>query len=184
MNFTENDLATEDWRDLPGYEGIYQVSNLGRVKGLDRIDSSGKSRKGRLLKPETTRVGYQQVTLYKDGKMKHFLVHRLVYTVFCGDIPEGMEVNHINEVKSDNQIENLNLMTHAENLNWGTRNARSAKANSKPVVGYDDQDNIVVEFPSTAEAGRNGYNRRNVASCCRGAKHHNTHKGLIWRYVT
>lgn len=192
MNFTDEDLATEEWRDVPEFDGLYQVSNLGRVKSLDRIikRSNGKilPLKGRLLKPETDKNGYQLVHLSKDGEGKKFLVHRLVYIAFNGEIPEGMEVNHINEVKSDNQIENLNLMTHAENVNWGTRNQRSAKARinhpirSKPVVGYDEKDNVVVTFPSASEAERNGFYQSNVAACCRGERL--TYKGLIWKYVT
>ena len=188
--FNDDELTTEEWRDIPGFEGIYQASNLGRIRSVDRIDSGGRSLKGKVRKLKTDRRGYQQVHLSKDGEGKRFLVHRLVYTAFNGEIPEGMEVNHINEVKSDNQIENLNLMTHVENVNWGTRNQRAAKAiinhplKSKPVVGCDHEGNVVVTFPSTQEAGRNGFTESSVASCCRGVKHHKTHKGLIWKYVS
>lgn len=80
----------------------------------------------KVLKPAINK-GYLQVELRKDGKRKGFLVHRLVVTSFIGPIPKGMEVNHINEDKRDNRLENLELVTHKENINFGTRNERVAK---------------------------------------------------------
>ena len=180
----------EIWQDILGYEGIYQVSNEGQVRSLDRMVKHQKGGlqtvKGKILKPSTTPKGYQHVILCKNGKAKNFFVHRLVYAAFCGEIPEGLVVNHINEVKTDNRLENLNLMTQKENINWGTGHERSAKANlnhpqmSKPVVGMDEQGNVVITFPSAMEAGRNGYTQGNISACCRGKVKH--HKGLIWKY--
>ena len=172
----------EIWQDIEGYEG-YQVSNLGRVKSL----GNNKTRKEKILKPATNKKGYQYVNLYKNGKAKTFKVHRLVYAAFNGEIPPGMEVNHINEVKTDNRLENLNLMTRKENINWGTGVERCHKAQlnhpqmSKQVIGYNKNGDIIVTFLSTKEAGRNGYNQGAVSACCRGEKPQ--YKGLIWRYA-
>ena len=165
----------EIWMNIEGFKG-YQVSNLGRARSLDRIDSLGRLWKGKILKPFISKSGYQLVSLCKNGKKKALYIHRLVYAAFCGEIPEGLVVNHINEVKTDNRLENLNLMTQKENINYGTCIERRSKA----VIGYDENGNIVVEFPSTQEADRNGYSHSHVSACCRGeAKHH---KGLIWKY--
>jgi len=172
----------EIWQDIEGYEG-YQVSNEGQVRSLDRIDSLGHHIKGKILKPFTNKKGYQRVRLWKDGNVKNFQVHRLVYEAFCGEIPDGMQVNHINEDKSDNRLCNLNLMTPKENTNWGTCIERSHKAQSKPVAGYDEQGNLVVTFPSIMEAGRNGYNSGTISYCCSGKRHYHRHHGLIWRYA-
>ena len=173
----------EIWQDIEGYEG-YQVSNLGRARSLDRMVKHSKcglkTVKGKILNQATSTNGYQRVQLWKDGKQKNFQVHRLVYETFCGEIPSGMQVNHINEDKTDNRLCNLNLMTQKENCNWGTRNERSAKARSKQVVGYDSEGNVVVTFQSAMEAGRNGYTQSNISECCSGKRHQ--YKGLIWKF--
>ena len=109
----------EIWKDIEGYEGLYQVSNLGRVKSAPR-----RGTKGGLLKNSKNTGGYYFVGLYKDNILNRVLVHRIVYETFVGLIPDSLEINHINENKADNRLENLNLMTPKENCNWGTRNNR------------------------------------------------------------
>lgn len=179
----------EVWKDIPDYEGYYQASNLGRIRSLDRevADRSGvRIANGKVLKSEMLQNDYLRVGLNKDGKTMRFLVHRLVWMAFNGTIPDGMQVNHIDECKTNNKLENLNLMTPKENTNFGTRNQRVAKANtnhpsmSKPVVAFNEDEEIVFEFSSTQEAARNGFNSGDLAACCRGER--KTHKGLIWRF--
>lgn len=117
----------EVWKDIKGYEGLYQISNLGRIKGVDHWRKNGTNgyiHKGKVMSLDYNKKGYFYVNLCKDGKHKLYRVHRLVYETFVGPIPENMQVNHINEVKTDNRLENLNLMTSKENANWGTRNRR------------------------------------------------------------
>ena len=162
----------EIWRDIIGYEGLYKVSTMGRVKNL---------RSGKILKPWKTKNGYLQVGLWKNGKQKHFLVHRLVAQAFLNPVAGKDFINHLNEVKTDNHYSNLEWCTQKENCNWGSRNERAAKAKSKAVVGINPgTGKVVVEFPSTMEAGRNGFDYSAVARCCRGEK--KTYKGYIWRY--
>lgn len=110
----------EIWKDIEGYEGLYQVSNLGNVKSLKYMRTNIPHN----LKKHLTPKGYYQVCLQTGSWHKYPLVHRLVYEAFVGKIPEGMQVNHINETKTDNRPENLNLMTPKENVNFGTRNER------------------------------------------------------------
>ncbi len=120
----------EIWRDVLGYEGLYQVSNLGRVRSMDRT-VIGKNRwggirprtfKGTIIRQYSQR--YWMVDLCKNGNKKHFLVHRIEWEAFHGPIPPGMQVNHIDENCKNNNLDNLNLMTPSENVNWGTRNER------------------------------------------------------------
>ena len=177
----------EIWRDIPEYEGLYQASNLGRVKSLERIDARGNRRKEKILNPEINSCGYYRLTFCKQSIVKRYLVHRLVYEAFNGQIPEEMQVNHINEVKTDNKLENLNLMTARENMNYGTRNARSAKKHinrkdqSKPVLQYDLQDNLIKEYPSIHQAYREtGFDYRHIIKCCKGK--YKTAYGFKWRY--
>lgn len=174
----------EQWKDIEGFEGYYQVSNLGRIMSLDR-EVDGKSGgvriiKGKVLKPDVNRGGYLQINLSKGNKQKKFSVHRLVYTAFCGEIPEGMQINHLDEDKTNNRLENLNLMTSKENVNFGTRTERAAKSKSKPVIALDEDGNVVLEFPSIVEGQRNGYDSGSLCNCCRGKL--KTHRGLRWRY--
>lgn len=169
----------EEWRDIPEYEG-YQVSNFGRVKSLERIDALGHKRKEKILKPWITR-GYFQVQLWKNSIEKNYKVHRLVYEAFNGQIPENMQVNHINEIKTDNRLENLNLMTCKENTNYGTRNERITKKLSKVVLQFDLNDNFVKEYASTHQVAREtGFSQGNIWSCCNGKL--KQAYGYIWRY--
>lgn len=170
----------EEWKTIEGFE-YYQVSDQGRARSLGRIDSLGRVIKGKILRPIDAGNGYLRVGLYKDGKHKLVSVHRLVWETFNGEIHEGMQVNHINEDKTDNRLCNLNLMSSKENCNFGTRNSKIANSLSKPVVGIDEQGNVVVAFPSTNEAERNGYLHNAVSACCLGKW--KKYKGLIWRYT-
>ena len=113
-------MKTEIWKDVVDYEGLYQVSNLGRVKSFSRPGNW----KERILKLVLDGDGYYCVSLYKNGKRKRFSVHRLVVMAFIGPIPKGLVVNHINECQTDNGLENLEICTHTENMNHGTCNAR------------------------------------------------------------
>jgi hypothetical protein len=97
-----------DWRNIKGYEGHYQVSSAGQVRSLKRG--------GRLMSPAVSRTGYHQVNLYLEGRVKHFYVHRLVAAAFIRPIPDGMEVNHKDGDKSNNDVKNLEIVTSEENL--------------------------------------------------------------------
>lgn len=134
------------------------------------------------LKPKTNKNGYKEVVLSdNEGKQKTYYVHRIVFETFSGSpIPEGMQVNHINECKTDNRFENLNLMTPKENINWGSRNKRSAKTQSKQVGAFKD-GKLIITFSSTNEARRNGFDQSAVCACCNGKR--KTHKGYSWRYI-
>ena len=145
-------------------------------------------RKNKFLKPQTQKNGYQVVNLYdNDGKMKKYLVHRIVYESVSGaPIPEGMQVNHINEDKTDNRFfENLNLMTPKQNTNWGSGIERVTKSLSKQVGAYRNGE-LFMTFSSTNDAGRNGFDQGSVSRCCRNCFHregNNVYKGFEWRYI-
>lgn len=125
----------EIWKDIPGFVGAYQASNLGRIRSLFRPVYNSRYRlyvfHGRILKQRTDSYGYLVVNLSVDGWIKTKKVHRLVWEAFNGPIPDGLTVNHIDEDKTNNNLDNLNLMTVAENNSWGTRNKRSAMSNSE-----------------------------------------------------
>ena len=139
------------------------------------------------LKPKTNQYGYQQVALSdNEGKRKMYQIHRVVYETFSGEpIPEGLQCNHINEIKTDNRFCNINLLTPKQNTNWGSgiercRKARINGKGSKPVGAFKN-GKLIFNFPSTSEAGRQGFCQTSVAACCRGKL--KTHKGYEWRYL-
>ena len=130
--------------------------------------------------------GYWLVTMYDDYGEKHTSqLHRLIWQAVNGEIPEGYEINHTTEDKNMNGIQHLSLCTHKDNINFGTRNQRDAekKTNgklSKQVAAFKNGV-LVLVFPSTMEAQRQGYNSGAVSRCCNGKLPH--YKGYQWRYL-
>ena len=178
-------MSKEIWKDIKGFEEIYQVSNLGRIKSLERFrkgkNGSLVTVKERILKPWINSTGYYLIELHKQSIKKKYYVHRLVWSAFNGQIPKNMQVNHINEIKTDNRLSNLNLMTAKENMNWGTRNERSAKKLSKSVLQFTLDDILVKEYPSLTQLYREtGFNSSNISRCCNGKR--KTAYNYIWKY--
>lgn len=174
----------EEWKDIKGFEGLYQISNLGNVKSLN-YHMTGKEQ---ILKQEHSDArGYKRITLSKDGKTIRVLVHRLVWESFNGDIPEGYQINHLDENPCNNNLENLNLVTPQENLNYGKHNQNISlslinnKVLSRVVKQYDLDGNFIKEWPSLSEIKRQlNYSVGNIFKCCQG-KYKQAYK-YIWRY--
>ena len=182
-------MKKEYWKPVVGYENLYEVSNLGRIRSFDRWVKSknGSIRicRGRILKPYTNKDGYLCVVLSKNNKQKTFRVNRLVAQAFLDNPNNLPQVNHKDENKQNNNVENLEFCDIKYNSNFGTRNERIAAKNtngklSKPVLQYDLEGNFIREWKSTAECGRNGFNQAHVAACCQGKL--KKHKDSIWRY--
>jgi len=112
-------LGIEVWKDIPEYEGLYQVSNLGNVKSLDRVSSKGRKVKGKVLKGAICGSPYFRVGLYKDNKMKLKNIHQLVAIAFLKHTPCGhkLVVNHIDINPKNNNLYNLEVITQRENSN-------------------------------------------------------------------
>lgn len=117
----------EYWRPVPGYDGLYEVSDQGSVRSLN-YHQTGKRRE---LKGRKVSVGYEQVILCRDGVQKNKLVHRLVYEAFNGTIPEGLQIDHINGVKNDNRLVNLRCVTPRENIKNPVTRKRYLEANKR-----------------------------------------------------
>ena len=168
----------EIWKDIEGYKGLYQVSSLGKVRSLPRNTTSGK-----ILKPITQKNGYLYVILYKDGKGNFYKVHRLVALAFVpNDDPQyKIEVNHLNEKKTDNRASNLNWMSHKENIHYGTGIERRVQKKIKPIKQISLDGTLVAIWPSIMEASRNGFNQGNICQCCQGK--YKTYKGFKWEYL-
>lgn len=164
----------EDWKDIQGFDG-YQVSNEGRVKSL-------KFGKERILKSWKVENGYLIVRLYKDGKRVWKLVHRLVAEAFIPNPQNLPEVNHKDENKSSNIVENLEWCDRSYNINYGTRTQKCADKESKMVDQIDPiTGEVIRKWTSVNECGRNGYASSAVSRCCNGLR--KTHKGYTWKYA-
>lgn len=162
----------EEWRPVVGYEGLYEVSNLGHVKRVFH------------MKPHKKKHGYAVVSLYKNGVAKSFSVHRLVATAFIPN-PEGKpQVNHIDECTTNNRVDNLEWVTPKENNNWGTRIARITNKNGSktPVLQVDlDTHEVIAEFPGQSAAARaTGISVSCINAVLKGRQQHAG--GYFWLY--
>ena len=180
-------MKNEEWRDVVGYEGRYQVSNQGRVKSLERIiikkDGRKFTVKERVLKPCDNGRGYLYISLSDGtGEHKRHYIHRLVGEAFVPNPLEEEDVNHKDENPSNNHASNLEWVTHKENCNFGTRNERIAKTNSKPVAQYTKDGAFIKAWASAAEVKRQlGFNHSNIIQVAKGNR--KTACGFIWKYV-
>lgn len=158
----------EEWRDIVGYEGIYKISNIGRVKSLDRLNSRGFKINGRMLKIRNSRLGYPEVHLFHNGKDKLVKVHRLVASAFVPNPENKAHVNHLDEKRDNNVFYNLQWVTSKENNNYGTHNQKVAKANSIPIkVIYRDNTYECWES-GTVFAKEHGFNSTSVSAVLKG----------------
>ena len=174
---TNSRKQPEEWKPIPGYEGLYEVSNYGRVRSF-KWSSNGK-----ILSPGKDGSGYLFVTLCKDGKTKLRKIHRLVAEAFIPNPNNFPQVNHMDECKENNYFGNLEWCTHKYNLSYGTRTRRIAENNSKPVVQLDKKGNFISEFESLREASRRtGIASTHICNCCNHKPGHYSAGGFIWIY--
>ena len=150
----------EIWKDIKDYEGLYQVSNLGRVK---RITT------GRVLKPLKHADGYLMVKLSKNSIVYTKTVHRLVAEAFIPNPEHKSEINHIDENKTNNSLDNLEWMTRKENINHGTRTERMSKTQSIPIIATNIKTGESKEFYGARECARQlGLTHGNITSVLKG----------------
>lgn len=182
MNIT-NDME-EEWRDVIGYEGLYQVSNFGRVKSLPKLKKTPTTTfwTKEKIKASCLCKGYFRVSLM--GK-SHF-VHILVAEAFIGK-RNGMTVNHIDECKTNNHLSNLEYMSLSDNIRYGTGVKRSAERRKDnplictPVNQYTLDGLFVKKYISINRAiSENGFESNNISMCC--CHKRNQSNGYIWRY--
>lgn len=182
---------TEYWKDVVGYEGLYQVSNLGNVRSIDRWElsrSKYRFRQGCLLKKYMNRYGYYVVNLYKNANGTPTPIHRIVAMAFLPNPFNLPCVNHKDENKTNNAVINLEWCTYKYNCNYGTGIQRCAMARvngkmSKKVLQYNTDGTLVKEWVSLSEVQRSlGYAKQNVSASCKGTN--KTAYGYIWRYAS
>lgn len=184
------------WRDIPGYIGYYQASNTGDIRSVDRVVRCRNGygvKKGvvlkQYLKGEYTK--YLYVYLQKNGEKEMMAVSRLVALTFpeiCGVCFEGAEANHINENVLDNRAENINWLSHIDNIRYGNHcknvsisNTNNPKRSIK-INQYNKNGVLIKQWPSQKEIQRTlGYYQTAISACCTGKR--KTHKGFIWSFA-
>lgn len=132
----------EEWRPIEGYEGLYEVSSLGRVRSLDRYDSSNHFRRGKILKLQTDGRGYLMVVLSSNNKAKMYLVHRMVAIAFIPNPDNLPEVNHRDENPSNDNVDNLEWCDRKYNNNYGSRidRMRDTKLKNGTYTGLSEEE--------------------------------------------
>lgn len=176
----------EEFRPICGFEGLYEVSNIGRVKSCSRKvkNTRGiKELKERIISQKDDTNGYLIVNLWKDNKQTHVKVHRAVAQAFIPNPYNFRDVNHIDENKYNNRVDNLEWVTHQDNLNYGTHNVRMSNSKSKAVAQYNKLTNELIATYKNAYVASNETNINNVGicQCCCGKR--KTAGGYIWKYV-
>ena len=178
----------EIWKDIPNYEGLYQISNYGNVKSLKRKTTNGK-----ILKKGKSSNGYWNISLSKNNVKKTYNIHRLLMFVFMGK--SNLDIDHKNCNKKDCNLSNLEYVTKSENQKRAYKNGLKEKARlaskknivkatekiKKPVIQYDKNNNKIKEWKTIAEASKKLLiNDANISSCCKGKR--NIAGGYIWKY--
>lgn len=175
---------TEVWVPVVGYIGLYEVSSFGRIKTFNFAGHNGVTK---ILNPFKNKKGYLQIRLFKNKIGKCYMVHRLVATAFLPNWFNEPQVNHRDENKQNNHVDNLEWCDNRYNINYGTAIKRSSEKKingkcSKKVLQYDLEGNFIAEYPSLHEISRlYGYSFSDIAACCRGYRSKSVY-GFVWKY--
>ena len=179
-------MKEENWIDIEGYEGVYQVSNLGRVKSLN-YHRSGKEK---IMTPNLTKKGYLRIRLMSNGKTERYLVHRLVAQAFIPNHQNKPQVNHIDGNPSNNCVDNLEWCTNKENCNNpitidNYKNRKGYRVyNSKPVIQFSENDIFIDIFDCANTAHRmTGIHHGVIRGCCNHRYGRKTAGSFKWEYL-
>ncbi len=184
ISFSEKELCQEIWKPVTNYEGKYEVSNLGRVKSIRSHDTY-------IMKPNSNR-GYLRVGLRKDGIKKYLSIHRLVLEAFVPNPQNLPQVNHKDECKTNNRVENLEWCDASYNSSYGCRNRKILETRRKKKVGMypkaviqmDLSGHIIAQYESLMEACRKtNIDYSNISKCCREGCRNKIAGGFLWKFV-
>lgn len=181
----------EIWKSVKDYEGLYEISNLGRIKSCDRIVNFGKQKrlsKGIILTINTAGSNYNHIKLSKNGVIKRKYIHRLVCEAFIPNPDNKPEINHINEDKRDNRVQNLEWVTKKENMNrnnigkrvWEKAKLYKYSGLNKKIVGQYKDGELIKKYSPIKAVIDDGFELSCVYDCLKGKA--KQHKGYTWKY--
>lgn len=175
-----------EWKDIPGYEGLYQASTDGRIKSLARFNPAsgriGMFYRQRELKAGIDKDGYLQVRLCKNGKYKTYKVHRLIALTYLPNVDNLPSINHKDENKQNNCLDNLEWCTVKYNNNYNNRQLKISRKRKRRILQIDPVKNQIIRiFDSISEAENiTGYYKVHIINCCKHRKL--LYKGFKWEY--
>lgn len=186
-------MNLEIWKSIPGYEDIYEASNHGNVRSIDRkirYSHTGRVefRPGKVLIITTNKKhGYSYVSLSKNGIAKTHRVHKLVLWAFKGKHSNTLVINHINGIKSDNRLINIEVCTQSQNLKHSHKVLGNMPHNKgkigkygKAVIVKDRNGKMLAEYPNANCMSKDGFNHRHVNECCNGKR--KSHRNLLYTF--
>ena len=183
-------MPGEQWKPIKNFVGLYEISNMGRVRSLLKYKNTTVKNgtptivpvRPKLLNLNKTKSGYYHAILNKDSKRYEYTVHRLVAVHFCEGYKRGYVVNHKDEDKTNNRADNLEWCTQDYNTHYGTGIERAARKQWKPVAQYDSNGNLLAKYSSCKEASeKTGFPLPCISDWCRGA--HSCKAGYIWKFL-
>ena len=185
-------MEEEIWKEVAGYEGRYEVSNIGRVRCIPRdVEQLNKYRTvsivhhaGKIISQRANRLGYMIVNLHPDRKtLKTHAVHQLVAKAFIPNPNGYIYVNHKDENKANNRVENLEWCDAKYNSNYGTGKWRNASKNKKPVAKYDTEGNLIATYAGIKEAAKDSTVSWQMISACLTRPNIRTAGGYVYKYI-
>ena len=173
----------EQWKEIYNSK-IYQVSNYGNVRSINRTDSIGRFKKGKILNKTLNNEGYEYVSLFYNNKKVKKLVHILVAEHFLNKANNEYVVNHKDGNKLNNYASNLEYVTQSENIIHAWKNGLSHRHNNKKIAQYDKNNNLIKIYEAIIDAEKEtGINNSKITACCKKHYGRKTAGGYIWRYV-